>query len=288
MNPTDRRSVYRGGDAGDTIRRWCDTRLREWRTDHGTRRVSCEDATVHLTCVGSGPTRVVLVPGTNFNAATSRTIAAALGAHWRTVVVDLPGQPGLSDPHRPRTPHDGWYGRILTAALEAIDARDVVVVGHSLGAAVAASARSDRIAARLLCSPAGITRLRMDPVMLRRSTAWLLAPTWERSRRLLELFTAPGTAPETDTVEWLGLVAKLCRSSLAPPPQPAAVLRACGAAPLIVATGEHDRFLPPRVLEPAVRRRLDTSLRVIPEAGHLLVEERPEEVVAMVAELAER
>ncbi|MFB6930630.1 alpha/beta fold hydrolase [Streptomyces noursei] len=73
-------------------------------------------------------------------------------------------------------------------------------------------------------------------------------------------------------MNWMTLVARHSRSSGAPG---TATLPA-RSIPRLVLTGEHDVFLPPRRLGPAVHAALGAELGVISEAGHLLVEERPE------------
>lgn len=73
------------------------------------------------------------------------------------------------------------------------------------------------------------------------------------------------------------LVARHSRSSGAPG---AADLPA-RTVPRLVTTGAHDIFLPPRRLAPAVRTRLGTGLQVIPDAGHLVVEEHPGRLAAL-------
>ena len=107
---------------------------------------------VHLTSAGTGPTRVVLVPGTGFNAAVTLPWLRVLSARWATTVVDLPGQPGLSDARRPRRDGLAWSGRVLDEVLAGLDVEAIVLVGNSLGAAVALAAGSPRIAARALVS----------------------------------------------------------------------------------------------------------------------------------------
>ncbi|MGW6686918.1 alpha/beta fold hydrolase [Streptomyces sp. NPDC054961] len=54
------------------------------------------------------------------------------------------------------------------------------------------------------------------------------------------------------------------------------------AVPRLVTTGAHDTFLPPRRLAPAVRTMLGTDLHVIPDAGHLVIEEHPGRLAALV------
>ncbi|MDZ4235579.1 MAG: alpha/beta fold hydrolase, partial [Dietzia sp.] len=179
---------------------------------------------MELTSAGAGRPQVVMVPGTGFNAAVTLPWLQALSVRWATTVVDLPGQPGLSDPRRPRRDRLSWYGRVLDEILAAIDADDVVLVGNSLGAAVALAAGSPRITARALVSPAGFIRLRLDPELALASAVWLLHPTAEHTRRMLRLFVAPGDDPPETEVEWMTLLARCCRTTLAPPPLPAELL----------------------------------------------------------------
>ncbi|MFD0555730.1 pimeloyl-ACP methyl ester carboxylesterase [Stackebrandtia endophytica] len=275
-------AIYRNTVSQYTVRQWCLNRLAQWSTPHSRQVVKVDDVDVHLTHIGDQAAKVVFLPGTNFNAATSLKLGSALSERWPTMIIDLPGQPGLSSGFRPRHPHDGWYGRIVAKVLEATAAREVVVVGHSLGAAVALACDSPRIGARVLCSPAGITRLGMDIPLLACSTRWLLTPTMAASRRLLNLMMAPGGRASTTAAEWMSLVGHHCRTSLAPPPQPIEVLGRAAGRTLVVATGEHDRFLGPRRLATPVQRGLDVSLRTLPDVGHLVGDERPGEIVKLI------
>ena len=86
----------------------------------------------------------------------------------------------------------------------------------------------------------------------------------------------------------MALAARHCRSTLAPPPLPTDALARWADTPLEVATGQHDRFLPPERLEPVVRQVLGRSLRVLPGVGHLAVDERPEDVIDLVRAVADQ
>jgi pimeloyl-ACP methyl ester carboxylesterase len=193
-----------------------------------------------------------MVPGTGFNAAVALPWLRALSVHWATTVVDLPGQPGLSDPRRPRRARLAWYGRTLDEILAAMDADGVVLVGNSLGAAVALAADSPRIAARALVSPAGFIRLRLDPKLA-----------------------------------GMALMATNCRTTLAPPPLSAELLARRAERPCVVGVGEHDRFLPPDRLAPAVRRTMNLDVRVFSGVGHLTTPDHLDEVVSLVAKVVD-
>ena len=115
-------------------------------------------------------------------------------------------------------------------------------------------------------------------------TSWVLRPTPGHTRSMLRLFTAPGEDPPETEVEWMTLMAATCRTTLAPPPLPAALLTRRASRPCIVGTGEHDRFLPPRRLAPALRQAMGLDLRILPGMGHLTTPDHLGDVVSLIAE----
>src|SRR5699024_3381651 len=99
--------------------------------------------------------------------------------------------------------------------------------------------------------------------------------------RLLRVMLAPGHAPRDELVAWMTLVARHTRSSGAP----ALAMPPGRSTPTTVVVGEHDVFLPPRRLRPAVRRAVGVELGVVPDAGHLVAEEYPDRLAALVDEV---
>ncbi|WP_460344518.1 alpha/beta fold hydrolase [Actinoallomurus acanthiterrae] len=170
-------TVYKSSRRRLAVRQWCSDALA--RADLPLTITALDTSAGRVTLVSAGRRRprVVVVPGTGFNAAVALPWLRALSARWATTVVDLPGQPGLSDPHRPRRGRLAWYGQVLDEILTVADLDRVVLVGNSLGAAVALVAGSPRIAARALVSPAGFIRLAVDPTLALASARWLLRPT---------------------------------------------------------------------------------------------------------------
>ncbi|MGW1511205.1 alpha/beta fold hydrolase [Streptomyces sp. NPDC002394] len=273
-------SIYRTTDGREHIRRWCLEQLEAWPVPHERTTMTALGAETHLVTAGFGATTVVYVPGTNFNAATSLPLAGALvDAGHRVVLADVPGQPGLSTGERDLSGDRlSWYGAWLSAVIEQACAGPVVVMGHSFGAAIALSCSSSRIERLVLASPGGLTKLRLTPGVLAASAAWFLRPTPAHSARLLRAMHGPGHRPRAALVEWMTLVARHARSSGAPG---AAELPA-RALPRLVVNGSHDVFLPLKRLRPAARTALGTDLDVIDGAGHLVVEEHPTALAALV------
>ncbi|MEV3930013.1 alpha/beta fold hydrolase [Streptomyces sp. NPDC053728] len=273
-------SIYRSAAGKERVRGWCFDQLDAWPVPHERRTVRAEGAETHVVLAGVGATTVVLVPGTNFNAAASLPLATALiAAGHRVLSVDVPGQPGLSGDARGLSGGRlSWYGAWLSEVIANVSSEPVAVMGHSFGAAIALSSDSPHIDRLVLVSPGGLARLRLTPTVLAASAAWFLRPSPTHSARLLRAMLAPGRPPREELVAWMTLVARHARSSGAPgaaalPPR---------SIPRLVVTGEHDVFLPPRRLGPAVRRTLGTELEVISGAGHLVVEEHPERLSALL------
>jgi pimeloyl-ACP methyl ester carboxylesterase len=78
-----------------------------------------------------------------------------------SIALDLPGFGGSDLPTRPRISD---YAEVVTWALAELDVSDVVLVGHSLGGAVAtavAERAPERIGSLVLLAPAGFGRIHM-------------------------------------------------------------------------------------------------------------------------------
>ncbi len=275
---------YRTPAGREAIRAWCTARLDAWAVPHERRTVPTTLGETSLVTAGEGAATVLYLPGTNFNAATSLTLVEALAARQRVVVADLPGQPGLSAGRRPgdRLAYGAWIAEIVAA----VAGDRLVLAGHSLGAAAALTADPAGVHGLLLLDPAGLIRLRVRPGTLLATLPWLARPTPARSARLLAEMHARSCAPSPEHVEWMTLVARHVRTSLAPSPLPRALLDRWRDTPRAVLVGEQDCFLPARPLATATRARLGVDLDVVTRAGHLLPEDQPQRVVDAVTALA--
>lgn len=227
---------------------------------------------------GSGPP-VLLLPGTNFSAATWLEVVTALSEAFRVVALDLPGQPGLSASERPRCA--AAYGDWLCDVIRHLELRDAVVVGHSMGAvvALAGAARGAPVSGLVLYNPAGLVRLRVTPRALAVTLPWLTRPSNTTAERLLRTMT---TKPVPDHLSaWMALVGRHVHTSLAPPPLPDVALRRV-QVPVAVFAAQHDAFLPPALVRRGAGRLPDARFATIADAGHLLPHEQPHQVVSAV------
>ncbi|AFR51076.1 alpha/beta fold hydrolase [Gordonia sp. KTR9] len=283
-------SAYKNAAGRDAIQRWCRTRLAI--AESCTSQWDIPTSLGHTRIVellpprpSVSPATVVVVPGTNMNSATYLPLLSGLAAaHHRVLGVDVPGQPGLSTGQRPHgRDRFARYGQWLDDVLTHTTSEPVIVLGHSLGAAIALSSTSPAVAGRLLISPGGLTRLRVPPQVLATTLAWMAVPTPARSYALLRHLTAPTTSVNSSLISWMTLVAECCHTTLAPPP----LTTISTAPPTLVASGDQDVFLPLRRVGPAVRTRLHTDVRVLRDAGHLATHDQPRQIARLLAELTD-
>lgn len=272
--------IYRSDEGERAVRDWCTARLSSSGHADQTAVVQTELGATHVLTVGHGPA-LFMIPGTNFAAAQWLGLVDELATTYRVHAVDLPGQPGLSDPRRGK--HDtAAYGKWLSELMKAMEAARPTVVGHSLGALVAmhAVAGGAEVGQLVLLDPAGIRRLSVTPRVLMTSLPWLVRPTERSSRRILQMMMAPSGKADDDLVAWMTLVGRHARGSLAPPPLDDAATDRLANADIDILVGEHDIFLPPAKLRRAAARRLGTAtFHVVRGAGHLLPHERPDAVI---------
>ncbi|MFG1747787.1 alpha/beta fold hydrolase [Micromonospora chalcea] len=58
--------------------------------------------------------------------------------------------------------------------------------------------------------------------------------------------------------------------------------------PVVVASGHHDVFLPPARLRAGARQRIHADADIVPAAGHLVTDEHPDLIAALVARLEDQ
>lgn len=280
------RSVYRSEQGRSAIVEWCDARLVDARVPLDRRTIKTGLGDAHVTTMGEATSTVVFLPGTNFNIAAWLEIAELLAQEHRVISIDLPGQPGLSAPDRPRHAYD-LYGIWLAETLKGLGVENCVLVGHSLGAriALAACVHLPGATSVIAIAPAGIARFRINTAFLLTSGRWFRNKDPDSSRALLTQMTERGFQSPDHLIDWMTLVARHTRTTLIPPPLPPSRLKEI-EIPVRILVGEHDTFLPPRRLRWAVKKMRDVSVAWVENSGHLLPIEHPDVVVNAVRDAA--
>lgn len=253
----------------------------------------------HVTRRGRG-LATLLLHGAGGSAETFAALVSSLGEGFATIAVDLPGHAGsrCRDGFQPTLGNIVWA---LERLLERLDVRPAMVIGHSVGAAIAVhwaerhptpvvalapalsplsgviegtwrplaqalhrSPRLTRLASRLTTTE----RVR---ALLRRFGPEPTASTVEHHRRL---FTEPthlhGTLGLLSNWDVRGLHARLPRFT----------------SPILMLAGEHDRAIPVERQRAVFARIPEATLDVVADTGHLLHEERPDAVAVRIRKFA--
>jgi pimeloyl-ACP methyl ester carboxylesterase len=245
--------------------------------------------------LGTGDPTLLLVHGLGGNWTAWLENLPALSREHRVLAIDLPGF-GNSPPAGDGISIPG-YARTIERFCERVGVQSMVVVGSSLGGWVAAELAlraPERVRALVLVDAAGIvpTRLeRLKALSLMQSAALTapLAPRFRRSvssrRRLRKLALRYTVARPGD------LAADLVYMALPTAPDPGFVPAFVAArrswsdgwcdrlteieCPTLIVWGARDSMLPLRHAREFARRIRGSRLRVIEDAGHLPMLERP-------------
>jgi pimeloyl-ACP methyl ester carboxylesterase len=265
----------------------------DWETVAKPGRVAfIEGYGVHYVEQGAGPA-VVLLHGFGGHTYSFRNLIPALAEDHRVVAVDLKGF-GYSQRHA----HAGLSQRdqvaMLGRLLDALTIEDAVLIGHSMGGAVAqrfALAHPQRVRALVLIasmSAAEPRRAAMGrlPLFVLRPILPLLGAV-VADRLLRASFCDPSLLTPGLRDEYLrpvrikgsmdGLLAMIRDTA---DDQPADLERV--VQPVLLLYGAEDRVAPPDLGERLRARIAGARLVVVPRTAHLLFEERPDDCAAAI------
>ena len=279
-------------------------------TEHGARRPLSDVPDARRRCVmrggirwqiqlqGAGPA-LLLLHGTGASSDSFAGLMPLLAQHFTVIAPDLPGHAGSTAPptFEPTLPATS---AALGELLAALDVEPVVAVGHSAGAALVARMTLDGIIAPelLVGLGAAMVPLRGMARQVLPRTARLLALTsklvpWRiRSARSVErLLSSTGSTLDEPGVEryralserraHVAAVLEMMASwDLEPLFDDLPQLR----TPLLLLAGDRDRAVPLRQQEGVAGRVRTARIAVVAGAGHLLHEEQPVAVAALILE----
>lgn len=308
MDP--RLRLYRSVEGFEAISAWYEDVLSSFEVPVESLYVDTRFGRTHLLAAGRpGAEAVLLIPGVAGCAPLWRRQFPALSRHFRLYALDIPGQPGRSEPQTPSFLNDD-FSDWLRDVLDALCIERAHLAGVSAGAwmamrfAIVAPERVHRLA---LLGPTGLSRARLPwriwltRVMNRNKDADALQD--DLTARSLASKSPGGSFGTFDRtlaramalctrhyrVDWsLGIYDEATRRInkwqglkvmgkffLSEPPALLRQLR----APALVVFGEHEVLYDPRRVGERARRLIPgLRVEVVSGAGHAAVYDRPDEV----------
>ena len=274
-------------------------RTAAWPTarEHG-RYVTVHDLRLFAITLGKGRD-VVLLHGNPASTYSWRKVMEPLAARYRVHAIDLPGF-GFSDKPADASYDIGWLTTVVLGYLDAERIPRAVLVGNSMGGAVAtetAIVEPGRVVALVLLGAAGLPEAETaGPPLSFRMLTWPVVgpmlralPARGRVRsRLREAVYDPSTITETDVDAYYaplrsagGMNAFIARMHQQVADERGARVHTI-AAPTLVISGDSDRVIPPAIAQRYHELIAGSGLLLIPQTGHLPQEERPDETVAAI------
>ena len=255
----------------------------------------------HFIVRGDKGSPIVLVHGFGASTYTWKGNIDALAKHHRVYAFDMKGF-GLSAKPRDGQYHMMEYTRHLLGFLDAMKLDKVILVGHSLGGAVAARftlLNPDRVAALVLVAPAplpmagvtaprenggGIADLKAPPTATSRMLVTLLRASLTKERveaGLKGVYHDPAmVTPELVEVTYRpitidGAAEALASMSKTPPPGPKLPTLDNLKLPALVLSGAFDKVLPASLAETYAHSIPGAKSFVFKNSGHGPQEEEP-------------
>jgi pimeloyl-ACP methyl ester carboxylesterase len=242
-----------------------------------------------------GGPAVILLHGWGASAYNFREILPALGAAGlRAVAPDLRGH-GWSETN---IPAGAWSAGSMSAwvekVLDALGVRRCVLVGQSIGGAVALDAAAqlpERVRALVLLAPIGFTPVRRIRFVRAPLIRWW-RPTsrrWMVSFVMRRIYGTRGRWTERDVDEyWMplrqrGVIEALLQSVREfdfEPRRPGALQ--LGNCRLAIRFGKLDRLIPSATAARHARSFPEADVAVLPGVGHVPAEEVPDEVAELI------
>jgi pimeloyl-ACP methyl ester carboxylesterase len=263
-------------------------------TEFTARYVQVDGTRIRYIDVGRGAP-VVFLHGLGASMyAWRRNLAAVAAAGFRVIAFDNRGF-GLSD--KPPAPYDNAaYARLAIGFMDSLRLTDAVLVGHSMGGAIAAQVAIEyppRVRGLVLVGSAGLGA--REPLLFRVARWPVLGPAalalrgrGFTARLLRSTYFDPGKVTDADVDQYYAPVAqaeygRALRGVLQQFRFTALEGRLDRiAAPTLVLWGEEDRWVPMglgRALAAGITRSAFVS---VPHAGHSVQEEAPDEVNHLV------
>jgi pimeloyl-ACP methyl ester carboxylesterase len=272
------------------------------------RFVDVPGARLHVVERGHGPAMLLVHGLAGQLCHFTYAIVDELATQHRVVAVDRPGSGySVRAPGAPATP--GAQADILAALIDELELKRPLVVGHSLGGAIAlalAQRHPEHVAGLLLLAPLThpvreispvFSRLKIAKPWMRSLVAWTVAVPFSIAKRdeVLNLIFGPESAPSDFATRGGGLLTLrpshfvgACADLAAIPEDLAGMTQRYAAmrVPVSIVFGRDDRILSHQEQGEALAAKLPGARFTLVDGGHMLPVTAPHVVAQFIREAA--
>jgi len=262
--------IYRSPQGGQAILAHYDTLLAQWPLPYQTHLLPTRHGRTFV--LASGPEDappLILLHGSSANSAMWIGDVTAFARHYRVYAVDLPGEPGKSEPIRHELTGPA-YAEWMEDLFAALHIQRAVVMGISLGGWMAlrfATLHPQRVEKLVLLCPAGVAPVRRS--FLPFAVMMTLLGDWGLERIVRRLNGGQPVASET--AWYIKLIAKNFNPRMEEIPLFSDAELARLEMPLLLVTGEYDSMISSRQTMQRVQRLLPHARALMLPAGHMLI-----------------
>jgi len=265
------RSIYKSTAGREEIMALYDQVLARWPVPYTHLNIPTRYG--HTFVIASGETSappLVLLHGTASNSATWMGDVVEYGKHFRVYAVDIPGEPGKSDPGR-----FSWdspaFNEWLDDVLNGLSLEKVILGGMSLGAWATikyALHQPNRVDQAVLIVPSGIHPPRLSFIV--RMIVLSLFGEWGRNR--MKRFIFKGTELSEELDQFLTLVSRHFNYRLGSPPLFTDEELQRLTMPVLFLAGEKDVLLnTPKTADRLRKLAPDLTVKIFAEEGHATI-----------------
>ncbi len=262
--------IYRSPEGGQAILAHYDTLLAQWPLPYQTHLLPTRHGrTFVLACGPEGAPPLLLLHGSSANSAMWIGDAAAFARHYRVYAVDLPGEPGKSEPIR-RELTGPAYAEWMEDLFAALHIERAVLMGISLGGWMAlrfATLHPQRVEKLVLLCPAGVAPVRRS--FLPFAVVMTLLGDWGLERIVRRLNGGQPVASET--AWYIKLIARNFNPRMEEIPLFSDVELSRLKMPLLLAVGEYDSMISSGKTAQRLQHLLPHTRVLMLPAGHMLI-----------------